>query len=51
MFSHNMPYGVWHWQYLRERRAAASCHDFPTYYAGGATMFVFVRDVGRIWVI
>jgi len=39
-----MTYGLWHWQYLRERRAAASSdsHKFPTYSPGGATLFDFV---------
>jgi len=44
MLSHNGPYGVWqwHWQYIRERRAEASSHKFPTYSPGGATVFDFV---------
>jgi len=42
IFSHNMPYGVWHWQYLRERRAVTSSHKFPTYSPGRATLFDFV---------
>jgi len=31
MFSHNVPYGVWHWQYLCESCARATSHKFPTY--------------------
>jgi len=41
-FSRSGPYGVWHWQHLRERRAEASSHKFPTYSPGGGTLFVFV---------
>jgi len=50
MFSHNGPSGVCHWQYLRERRAAASTYKFLTYFPGGAILldFVVVHDGGKL---
>ena len=33
---------VWHWHCLRERRAGASSHKFPTPSPGCATLFAFV---------
>ena len=30
MFSHNGLYGMWQWQYLHERHAGVSCHNFST---------------------
>ena len=39
MVRNDGPYGVWHWQYLHERRAGANSHKFPTYSSGGATLF------------
>jgi len=44
MFSCNRPYGVWRWQHLRERRAGASSHKFPTCSPGGATLFDIICD-------
>ena len=38
-FSHTGLHGVWYWHCLRERRAGASRHKFPTYSPGGATVF------------
>ena len=42
VMSYNGPNGVWHWQYLRQLHSGASCHKFPTYSLGGATVFDFV---------
>jgi len=46
-FFHNGPDGVWHWQYLRERRAGASSRKFPPYSPGCAAMFDFVVHNGN----
>ena len=42
MFLRNCPYGVWHWQYLPERRVGASVHKFPMYspFSRGATQIL-----------
>jgi len=52
MFSRNGHYGVWDWQYLRERCAGASSHKFPTFSPGCVTVFDFVVYNGsklRTW--
>jgi len=42
LFSHNGPYGEWHWQYLYECHAGASSQKLLRYAPGSATNFDFV---------
>jgi len=38
VFSHNGPYGMWHWQYLHQCLAGASGYKFLMYSLGGTML-------------
>ena len=47
-FSHTGTHGAWRWQYPRERRAAASSHNCPTYLPGGSTLHVWICSGSKL---